>query len=364
MRQTFSSDPATVAAISDALALSRSAITDGLYLGPYAEQSVKALGLEPPPMMWIFEWDIVSGDTATFDTIYTLTTPHVDEAVAQGRRAVATVEKMRDLVVGTAASSWASPDARTQFVAALDYEQNLFTTLDAYRETVLRHAQWLDTGSGAAKAAWKSAETRFRAALADHEHRYGDDLQLPAYNFTAANLGLERADRDVAMAWVARGLLVLVVAALGLGAWSGRRPRFPGHRALHALWTGGRGRGGSDRSTSWTAPAWPEPPTAVRPGASTVCWCGLSRPSCWCSRASRTRGSTHRCTSPSRSARGRCSRSPPGRSSGGGTGSGCGARSVGWRSSGRCCCSRCSRGAARAATGSGSGRCPSSVPPT
>ncbi|MFC8732495.1 hypothetical protein ACFT5B_08550 [Luteimicrobium sp. NPDC057192] len=239
VRQTLSTDPATVAAISDALALSRSAITDGLYLGPYAEQSVRALGLQPPPMMWIFEWDIVSGDSATFDTIYTLTRTQVDEAVDQGHRAVATVGRMRDLVAGTAASSWTDPEHRTRLLAALDYEQNLFTTLDAYRETQLRRVEWLDTGSTASRTAWKAAESRFRAALAAHEARYGEDLQLPAYNFTAAHLGLVRADRDVAMAWVARALLVLVVGALGLGAWSRRRPRFPGHRALHALWTGG-----------------------------------------------------------------------------------------------------------------------------
>ncbi|MBT0994780.1 hypothetical protein KIN34_10835 [Cellulomonas sp. DKR-3] len=238
VRQTFSSDPATVAAVSEAYALSRDAITDGLYIGPFADRSVKALGLEPPPMMWIFEWDIVSGDSATFDTVYALTRERVDEAVAQGHRAAATAARMRELVAATPASTWRDPAQRTAFLAALDYEQDLLATLDAYRETVLRHAQWLDTGSGAARAAWRTAEQRFQAARAAHDARYGDDPELPAYNFAAADLGLHRADLGDAATWTSRGLLALTLAALGLGAWSARRPRFAGHRALHLLWTG------------------------------------------------------------------------------------------------------------------------------
>ncbi|MGC4853373.1 hypothetical protein ACLQ24_08225 [Micromonospora sp. DT4] len=48
--RTFSGDPTTVAAIGQAMALSRQAVTKGLYIGPYADRSVRALGLEPPPM--------------------------------------------------------------------------------------------------------------------------------------------------------------------------------------------------------------------------------------------------------------------------------------------------------------------------
>ncbi|RHA37143.1 hypothetical protein [Cellulomonas rhizosphaerae] len=238
VRQTFSSDPSTVAAISQAYALSRSAITQGLYIGPYADQSVKALGLEPPPMMWIFEWDIVSGDSATFDTIYALTKGRVDEAIAEGHDAARAAASMRDVLASTQPSSWRDPAQREALLAAADYEHDLLTTLAAYRETMLRRAQWLDTGSTSARTAWREAEARFAVARAGHEARYGDDLELPAYNFTAADLGLERADRDVAMAWTSRGLLVLVLVALGLGAWSRGVPRFAGHQALRVLWTG------------------------------------------------------------------------------------------------------------------------------
>ena len=59
VREWFSDDPATVSAIVQAMALSRPAIEQGMYIQPFAQQRVFAIGLEPPPMMWIFEWDIL-----------------------------------------------------------------------------------------------------------------------------------------------------------------------------------------------------------------------------------------------------------------------------------------------------------------
>ena len=60
------------AAITTAMALSRDAVTHGLYIGQYADKRVFAIGLEPPPMMWIFEWDILTGDSAVLDVIYSV----------------------------------------------------------------------------------------------------------------------------------------------------------------------------------------------------------------------------------------------------------------------------------------------------
>src|SRR6188508_2231038 len=45
-RQWFSDDPATVAAIVQAMSLSRPAIEQGMYIEPFAEQRVFAIGLE------------------------------------------------------------------------------------------------------------------------------------------------------------------------------------------------------------------------------------------------------------------------------------------------------------------------------
>ncbi|MDI1461535.1 hypothetical protein QEZ54_11180 [Catellatospora sp. KI3] len=228
--RTFSADPATVAAIGQAMALSREAVSKGLYLGPYADNSVKALGLEPPPMMWIFEWDIPTGDSAALDSIYAVSAGRVDEAVAEGEQATGLARRMRDLVAATDPAAWRDPELRKRFTQTLDYQVNLFETLGAYRTAVLRHTQWLDTGDQAAYDAWRQAETTYRAARELHNGRYRGNVDLPAFNFTAADLGAVRADRDPAMAWVARILLVLI-ALVVLWGWRGGR-------AARALWLG------------------------------------------------------------------------------------------------------------------------------
>jgi hypothetical protein len=232
--RTFSGDQATVAAIGQAMALSREALTKGLYIGPYADRTVKALGLEPPPMMWIFEWDIATGDSAALDSIYAVTGGRVDQAIAEGEQAAVLARRMRDLVAVTDPATWRDPRLRTSFTRTLDYQVNLFETLGAYRAMVLRHAQWLDTGDQAAYDGWRDAEIVYRGARDVHTQRYGSDLDLPAYNFTAADLGAVRADRDPAMAWAARGLLVLILVVFLLGL----RGRGRGGRAARALLLG------------------------------------------------------------------------------------------------------------------------------
>ncbi|WDZ82737.1 hypothetical protein [Micromonospora cathayae] len=232
--RTFSADPATVAAIGQAMALSREAIRTGLYIGPYAQRSVRALGLEPPPMMWIFEWDIPTGDSAALDSIYAVLDGRVDEAVAEGGRAVALARRMRDLVAATDPGTWRDAGLYAQFTRTLDYQVNLFETLGAYRTMVLRHVQWLDTGSPAAHRDWRRAATAYHQARDLHRQRYGGDVDLPAYHFTAADLGAARADRDPAMAWAARLLLgsILLLALYGL------RGRGPGAAAARGLLRG------------------------------------------------------------------------------------------------------------------------------
>ncbi len=227
----FSDDPATVKAIGDAMALSREAVSTGLYIGPYADHRVFALGLEPPPMMWIFEWDILTGDSAVLDVIYEVSKDKLDEAIDGGADAVATAKQMQGLIADTPADTWRDPALRQHFVDTADYQVNLFTMLSAYRSMVLRHAQWLDTGSSDARDEWKTARAEFIDARDAHEKAYASNLDLPAYNLTAADIGLERADRDLPMAWAARGLLVLLVGWMLIGAL-GRSA------AAKAHWTG------------------------------------------------------------------------------------------------------------------------------
>ncbi|MCY1137166.1 hypothetical protein OWR29_04085 [Actinoplanes sp. Pm04-4] len=214
VRQTFSADPATVAAIAQVFAMSREAVEKGLYLRPYADYSVKALGLEPPPMMWIFEWDIVTGDSSVLDSIYAIGRDHVDETIADGRRAATIAGDQLARINSTDPAKWRDPALRTRLIETLEYQQDLFGTLAAYRELVLRRAQWVDTGSATARKQWRSAQAAYEAARDNHVRRYGTNVDLPAYNFTAADLGNARFARDPAMAIAARVLLALLALSL------------------------------------------------------------------------------------------------------------------------------------------------------
>ncbi|MGW9630633.1 hypothetical protein ACWGST_08000 [Agromyces sp. NPDC055520] len=236
-RRWFSDDPATVRAIGEVMADSRAAITDGLYIGPFADRRVFAIGLEPPPMMWIFEWDILTGDSAVLNVIYEISRGQLDEAIAGGDRAIAAVERMQASIQATDASAWRDPALRTAFVDTLDYQANTYAMLGDYRAMFLRQAQWHDTGDPAAYERWDAARQAFEASAAAHEAAYAGDPYLPAYNLTAAELGVERAVRDLPMAWAARILLVLLVAWLGYGLVPVfARRAWPGARAARALW--------------------------------------------------------------------------------------------------------------------------------
>jgi hypothetical protein len=214
LRRTWSEDPQTVAALSSLLAGSREAVLQGLYIEPYAEQEVRAFGLEPPPMMWVFKWDLVGGDTSTWAAIYEASRGRVDEAVAGGDEAVRSVEAMQATLAGVDRSSFHDPAQYDALERSLVYEHDLLTTLATYREAMLRGYEWLDTGDPAAREAYERAATRYRSASAQHSSTWTGDLALPPYEFAAADTGLQRLEGAPAATRAAR--LLLVVAVLGL----------------------------------------------------------------------------------------------------------------------------------------------------
>ncbi|MGX5682635.1 hypothetical protein [Schumannella luteola] len=235
-RRWFSDDPATVLAIGEAMAQSRAAITDGLYIGPYADRRVFAIGLEPPPMMWIFEWDILTGDSAVLDVIYAVSRDELDEAIAGGQRALDAVESMQSTLEATDAASWKDPALRDAFLGTLEYQRSTFEVLADYRTMVLRQAQWHDTGSAEAYTQWAAAREAFRASADAHLAEYTGSVDYPPLNLEAADLGIARADRDLAMAWAARVGLALVALWLVLGMLGSRFSRVPGAAVARALW--------------------------------------------------------------------------------------------------------------------------------
>ncbi|MGP3535627.1 hypothetical protein ACTU3I_12590 [Microbacterium sp. RD1] len=237
-REFFSTDPVTVEAITAAMALSREPIAQGMYIEPFARQRVLAIGLEPPPMMWLFEWDILTGDSAVLDVLYTLVKDDAEAAMQGGADAVTTAERMRDLVAATDPSTWRSPHAREAFVETLDYEVDTLRVLGAYRAVILAQGEWHDTLDPAAHTAWTQARDAFTALTAAHADRYDGDVQHPPLNLTAAELGIERTDRDLVMAWLARILLALAVAWVVIGMLSARTRLVgrPGAAAARAAW--------------------------------------------------------------------------------------------------------------------------------
>ena len=223
VRRTFGEDPAVVVPLTEVLARSREAAITGLYVSAYADQLVQALGLDTTPMMWIFEWDIVSGDAAVMAITYLTARDDLDAAIAEGEEAVQLAREMRELAAGVDPDLVADPGLLAEMVASLEYQVDLFETLAAWRATFLTYHRWLDTGEVAARDAWRTALATFEPRRAAHEARYGDDLDRPAYSFDAVDRGLVHATRTASMAWLARGLLVLLAVGLTL-AVSVRRP--------------------------------------------------------------------------------------------------------------------------------------------
>lgn len=241
-RQWFSDDPATVAAITTAMDLSREAIEQGMYIEAFADQRVFAIGLEPPPMMWIFEWDILTGDSAVLDVLYAIsrdaTGGDIESVIAGGETAVETVQAMRDAVAETDAATWRDPALRDAFVGTLDYELDVLRLLGAYRAMILHQGQWHDTLSPEAYAQWDADRVAYEELAAAHLAAYEGDLDYPAFNLTAARLGVERAERDLPMAWLARVLLALAAAWVVIGMLAARTSlvRRPGAAAARATW--------------------------------------------------------------------------------------------------------------------------------
>ncbi|HQV92556.1 MAG TPA: hypothetical protein PLA46_13305, partial [Phycicoccus sp.] len=111
-------------------------------------------------------------------------------------------------------STFIDPALYDHLAASLDYEVDLLTTLQTYREAFLRYYQWLDGDPHAGAARWQAAVEDFRTASAAHTKRWGGNLDLPPYNFFAADAGLVHTDRAVWTMIAGRILLALCALAL------------------------------------------------------------------------------------------------------------------------------------------------------
>lgn len=240
VRRTFGNDPVTVRNMTELLLRSREPVLQGLYIGPFARQRVRALGLETTPMMWIFEWDIVDGSSSVLSVMYHVSRADLEGAIQEGFQAVEAARRMQGLVQEIDPSPWRQPELYPQVVASLEYEENLLETLAWYRRAFLRYYRWLDIGDSAAFEDWRTAWAQFQEKRAEHLARYAADRNFPAFNFFSADAGMAHAVRGPAMMWLARLFLLATAALLFLGAGPilRRLPDFVGRNGLRALWAG------------------------------------------------------------------------------------------------------------------------------
>ena len=260
IRRNFSEDPATVQAIAAVLALSRDVAQQGLYIPPYAEQRTLALGLEPPPMMWIFEWDLVSGDTAALSVIHHASRQRVAQAIAGGEQATAQAQQMLATIEATDPASWKDPQARDRMIHALEYEVDLFRTLGAFRAAFLSYYDWLATGSEQAWVGWEANKGAYETAVAEHRATYAGDLDTPAYEFFAVDAGFGHAERTRSSQLVTAAVILAILAVVLLGSplgrrWHGSRFGEVAHglvRGMLVPWQLGEGR---SRVLIWALPA-------------------------------------------------------------------------------------------------------------
>ncbi len=213
--QTFGDTPQVRELWADVLLASHPAVMNGLYISDFARWDVRALGLEPPPLLYIFKWDIVGGSTSVMSNIYLVSRERAEASTAEAFAAVNTVRELREKAARafTQATRGQALEART--LGSLDYMEDLFHTLAWYRRFLFQFYGWLDGGGDSAP--WQASLGTVRERMAAHEGRFQGNLDFPAYDFREARTGLVLAERSGATrtaAWVTLGLLVLALGAV------------------------------------------------------------------------------------------------------------------------------------------------------
>ena len=235
IRRNITSEPVAVRNLTEMMFLSREAVLKGLYIGEFSKKQVLALGLEPPPMLWIFEWDILSGSSSILSIVYSICRENLGVAIDEGFEAVEVVRRMKRLAMTWKASDSDQHLLHEKLIESLDYEENLLKILALYRKSFLCYYHWLATGERVAHGRWKEAYGQFQKEKHQHRISYQENLDFPAYNFFAADAGMGHAERGRTMSWLARILLLLTSFFPLLGSKSVQRllPSFPGKEGIH-----------------------------------------------------------------------------------------------------------------------------------
>ena len=210
----FGTNPQVKEKVSEVLLASHEAIEKGLYIGNYSKLYVKALGLEPPPMLWIFEWDIVGGSSAALGAIYHVSRGKIKPAIKEGEDAISSTIRMRKELENLAGKVTKNKAEFRKLIAAFKYQEQLFKTLGAYRTSFLAYYDWIATGNKASKITGQKALATFKIRAKEHQLKYGKNLDFPAYSFTEAAHGVEILERSTLVSWLALSWLLIFVIQL------------------------------------------------------------------------------------------------------------------------------------------------------
>ncbi|MHA2251172.1 MAG: hypothetical protein ACXAD7_12485 [Candidatus Kariarchaeaceae archaeon] len=216
--KNFGSNSDLVYNMTQMFYMSHDVMKKGLYIGEFAEETVLAFGLEPPPMLWIFEWDRLVGVTSVLSAIYLLCKDNLDEAINEGFEAVNLVKTMKGLVSGFDEEIENNSEWYDLVVRSVDYEISLFETLAWYRKYFLNYYAWVDTGEQKHQDDWKSALKKFEEKKEEHVQAYDDDLDFPAYFFEESDAAIKSSERNQLMTWLARIIVVFLFGVFVLGS--------------------------------------------------------------------------------------------------------------------------------------------------
>jgi hypothetical protein len=242
--ERFGGERWIVDAVVNALMQTRKAVLEGFYIRPFAEREVRVPGLELPPLMWIFEWDMVGGWHSLLSIVYYASRDFVDIAIEEGDAAAGLVrranQELRSAIARAPGGCGRNCD---EALRSLEYQETLFEALAAWRQAFLSYYRWLDTGDVKAWRAWRAGRQRFDRAAADHMRRFGNDAIFPAFDFTSAANAAAAADRGAWARLVAAALVVVLIALAGIGSPLGRRWLEVPRRGVLAgvprvIWTG------------------------------------------------------------------------------------------------------------------------------
>jgi hypothetical protein len=217
IRGYFGSDTLLVARLTEFLNTSYEVMLSGLYISEFAKYQVKALGLEPPPMLWIFEWDILGGSSAVFSNIYYITRDHFREVVEEGTQAVMGVGRMKEMLLEVSDRVTLNRDDFDLLVTSVDYEAELFRLLGHFRQFFMNYYRWIDTGDRHAAANYKVAMGQFKAVARFHEEKFSRNLNTLGMDLGEALSGIRIAENTgMSIRW-ARVVVVITLFLLLMG---------------------------------------------------------------------------------------------------------------------------------------------------